>query len=48
MADVILPPDDDIRPTTVQPIIRVNKDSGERDLVMARWGVISSVQKPQR
>jgi putative SOS response-associated peptidase YedK len=42
MADVILPPDDDIRPTTMQPIIRQNKESGERDLVMARWGFIPS------
>jgi putative SOS response-associated peptidase YedK len=46
MADVILPPDDDIRPTTMQSIIRVNKDSGERDLIMARWGFVPSWQKP--
>jgi putative SOS response-associated peptidase YedK len=45
--DVILPPDDDIRPTTMQPIIRLNKDSGERDLVMARWGFVPSWQKPK-
>ena len=30
-------PDDDIRPTTVQPIVRENRDTGERDLVAARW-----------
>lgn len=34
--DVILPAEDDIRPTTIQPIIRLNKDSGERDLVVGR------------
>jgi hypothetical protein len=36
--DLQLAPDDEIRPTSVQPIIRLNKESGERDLVMARWG----------
>jgi putative SOS response-associated peptidase YedK len=34
--DVILPADDDVRPTTMQPIIRANKETGERDLVVAR------------
>ncbi|SDE96860.1 SOS response-associated peptidase [Terriglobus roseus] len=43
---VILPPDDDVRPTTMQPIIRLNRDTGERDLVMARWGFIPSWHKP--
>ncbi len=43
---VILPPDDDVRPATMQPIIRVNKDTGERDLVMARWGFVPSWHKP--
>lgn len=32
-------PDDDIRPTTVQPIIRENRDTGERDLIAARWAL---------
>lgn len=40
--DVILPPDDDIRPTAMQPIIRVNRDTGKRDLVMARCGFVHS------
>jgi putative SOS response-associated peptidase YedK len=44
--DVILPPDDDIRPTTMQPIIRANRETGERDLVVARWGFVPSWQKP--
>jgi putative SOS response-associated peptidase YedK len=46
LEDLILAPDDDIRPTTTQPIIRVNKESGERDLVMARWGFVPSWHKP--
>jgi putative SOS response-associated peptidase YedK len=45
MADLILPPDDDIHPTTMQPIIRQNKDSGERDLVMARWDFVPAWHK---
>lgn len=46
LTDVVFPPDDDIRPTTFQPIIRVNKDTGERDLVAARWGFVPSWLKP--
>jgi putative SOS response-associated peptidase YedK len=38
--------DDDIRPTTMQPIVRQNRDTGLRDLVLARWGFIPSWQKP--
>lgn len=35
-------PDEDynIAPTTYQPIIRESKDTGERELVSARWGLI--------
>jgi len=39
-------PDDDIRPTTFQPIIRQNKDTGLRDLIQARWGFVPGWQKP--
>jgi hypothetical protein len=39
--DVILPPDEDIRSTTVQPIIRENKDTGVRDLITRRTSVIN-------
>ena len=39
-------PEDDIRPTTVQPIIRQNRDTGERDLVAARWGFVPGWHKP--
>jgi len=27
-------------PTTIQPIIRNNRDTGERELVSLRWGLI--------
>ena len=40
-----LEPDEDVRPTTVQPMIRANKETGERDLVMARWGFVPAWQK---
>jgi len=30
-----------IAPQSTQPVIRVNRDSGERELAMMRWGLIS-------
>ena len=36
----ILPPDYNIAPTTFQPVIRLNRDTGEREIVMMRWGLI--------
>ena len=36
----VLPPDYNIAPTTSQPVIRLNRDTGERELVMMRWGLI--------
>jgi hypothetical protein len=47
LSDLQLLPDDDIRPTTTQPMIRINKESGDRDLVMARWGFVPSWHKPE-
>jgi putative SOS response-associated peptidase YedK len=39
--DFPLPPwDYNIAPTTMQPIIRANRDTGERELVQLRWGLI--------
>ena len=32
--------DYNVAPTTYQPIIRQSKDTGERELVLARWGLI--------
>jgi putative SOS response-associated peptidase YedK len=37
---LILPPDYNIAPATFQPVIRLNRDSGEREIVMMRWGLI--------
>jgi putative SOS response-associated peptidase YedK len=37
--------DDDIRPTSMQPIVRENRDTGLRDLVLARWGFVPPWQK---
>ncbi|WP_263413769.1 SOS response-associated peptidase [Terriglobus aquaticus] len=46
LSDLNFAPDDDIRPTTTQPIIRLNRDSGDRELVPARWGFVPSWHKP--
>jgi putative SOS response-associated peptidase YedK len=35
-----LPPDYNIAPSTFQPVIRPDPASGERELVMMRWGLI--------
>ena len=40
-----LEPDEDVRPTTLQPMVRANKETGARDLVMARWGFVPAWQK---
>jgi hypothetical protein len=36
--DFVLPPDYNIAPSTFQPVIRPNPESGERELVLMRWG----------
>ena len=41
----ILPPDYNIAPSTFQPVIRLNRDTGERELVMMRWGLIPHFAK---
>ena len=41
----ILPPDYNVAPTTFQPVIRLNRDTGEREIVMMRWGLISHFAK---
>ena len=39
--DFVLPPwDYNVAPTSMQPIIRNNRDTGERELVSLRWGLI--------
>ena len=41
----ILPPDFNVAPTTFQPVIRLNRVTGEREMVMMRWGLIPHFAK---
>ena len=38
--DFPLPPDYNIAPATFQPVIRLNRDTGGREMVMMRWGLV--------
>jgi len=38
--DFVLPPDFNVAPSTFQPVIRANKETGERELEMMRWGLV--------
>lgn len=38
--DFVLAPDYNIAPTTFQPVIRLNRATHEREVVMMRWGLI--------
>ena len=40
LPDFPLPPDYNIAPTTHQPIVRLERDTGDRELVLARWGLV--------
>jgi putative SOS response-associated peptidase YedK len=41
VADVVLPPwDYNVAPTTFQPVIRSDRDTGERELALMRWGLV--------
>ena len=37
---LVLPPDYNVAPTSMQPVIRLNRDTGEREIVLMRWGLI--------
>ena len=40
-AELPLPGEDyNVAPTTFQPIVRQSRDTGERELVLARWGLV--------
>lgn len=39
-ASLIIAADDNVAPTTVQPVIRLNRDTHEREIVLMRWGLI--------
>ena len=42
----VLPPADyNIAPTTFQPVIRADKETGERELVTMRWGMVPNFAK---
>jgi len=36
----VLPPDFNVAPTTFQPVIRADRETGGRELVMMRWGMV--------
>ena len=38
--DFVLPPDYNIAPATFQPVIRLSRETGEREMVQMRWGLI--------
>ena len=37
-----IPPSYNIAPTSFQPVIRLDRDTGEREIAMMRWGLIPS------
>lgn len=37
--------DYNVAPTTLQPVIRLNRDTAEREIVLMRWGLIPSFAK---
>jgi len=41
----VLPPDFNVAPSTSQPVIRANRETGERELEMMRWGLVSYFAK---
>jgi putative SOS response-associated peptidase YedK len=44
--DLLMPGADyNIAPTTYQPIIRESRESGEREMVLARWGLVPFLRK---
>jgi putative SOS response-associated peptidase YedK len=41
LSDLVLPPwDYNVAPTTFQPIVRADRDTGARELALMRWGLI--------
>jgi putative SOS response-associated peptidase YedK len=38
--DIPLPPDYNVAPTTTQPVIRQGRDTGRRELLGMRWGLV--------
>lgn len=47
--DIVLPPwDYNVAPTTHQPVIRADRDTGERELVLMRWGLVPYFAKDMK
>lgn len=44
----VLPPDFNIAPATFQPVIREGRDTGGREAVMMRWGLVPYFAKRRR
>ncbi len=40
LTEIPLPPDYNVAPSTFQPVIRLNRDTQERELILMRWGLI--------
>jgi hypothetical protein len=38
--DFVLPPDFNVAPSTFQPVIRANRETGDRELEMMRWNLL--------
>jgi putative SOS response-associated peptidase YedK len=46
LSTIVMPPSDyNIAPTTQQPVIRENRDTAEREMVVMRWGLIPFFSK---
>ena len=43
--DIALAPNYNIAPTTFEPVIRIGRDSGERELELMRWGLVPHFAK---
>ena len=45
LPDVALAPNYNIAPTTFEPVVRIGRDSGERELELMRWGLVPHFAK---
>jgi|SRR6187402_459972 len=46
LSNIVMPPSDyNIAPTTQQPVISENRDTGQREMVSMRWGLIPFFSK---
>jgi putative SOS response-associated peptidase YedK len=46
-SDLVVPDwDYNVAPTTVQPVIRNDRETGDRELVLMRWGLVPLSARP--